>query len=95
MSISIFNHDASYFIFHRLKDLVALFECQITIGHQAIEEDLDVNFVIGTVYATDVIHEVRVNASTFECKLDTTALSHTKVTAFADDFSVYFTSIDT
>ena len=55
------------------------------VGHDRVEQDLDVDLVVGAVDAAGVVDRVGVDAAAAERELDPPALGEAEVAALADD----------
>ena len=55
------------------------------VGHDRVEQDLDVDLVVGAVDAAGVVDRVGVDAPAAERELDPPALREAEVAALADD----------
>src|SRR5258706_598278 len=72
---------------HLLEQLVALLRGQVALGHDVVEEDLDVDLMVGAVHAGGVVDRVVVDAAAGERELDAAALCQAEVAALTDDLA--------
>ena len=70
---------------HLRQQRVALLGGHVAVGHDRVEQDLDVDLVVGAVDAAGVVDRVGVDAPAAERELDPPALREAEVAALADD----------
>ena len=61
---------------------------------QVVQQDLDVDFVVGAVHAAGVVDEVGVELAAAERVLDAAALRQAEVAAFADHSAAQLLAVD-
>ena len=63
-------------------------------GDERVDEDLDVDLVVGAVHAGGVVHRVGVDVAAAEVELDAAALRDAEVAALADHLGAQLISVD-
>ena len=73
---------------------VALLGGQVAVGDHRVEQDLDVDLVVGAVDAAGVVDRVGVDPAAAERVLDAAALREAEVAALADDAAAQLAGVD-
>ncbi|MDQ1092969.1 hypothetical protein QE400_002382 [Xanthomonas sacchari] len=79
---------------HRRQQLVARVQGQLLGLHHVVEQDLDVDLVVGGVHAGRVVDEVGVEQHAGLRGLDAAQLGQAEVAAFADHLAAQFAAVD-
>ena len=79
---------------HLVEQLVALLHRQVAGGDGTVEQDLDVDLVVGAVDAGRVVDGVGVDQPAGERVLDAAALGEAEVAALDDDTAAQLDAVD-
>ena len=94
LAIVVVEHELRDFIGHRCEQLVALGHGQFFTLHFRVEQDFNVDLVIGGVYAGRVVDKIGVEQHTVQCGVDAAKLGQTEIAALAHYFAAQFTAVD-
>ncbi|MCY1514088.1 hypothetical protein D9M68_486160 [compost metagenome] len=78
---------------HRLEQLVALLVGHIALGHHPVEQDLDIDLVVGAVDAAGIVDKVGVHRATDRGELAATQLGGAQVAALGEDRAAQLAAI--
>ena len=62
-------------------------------GDQRVDQDLDVDLVVGAVDTGGVVESVGVDAAAGQVELDAAERGHTEIAAFTDDLGAHLVSV--
>ena len=79
---------------HLRQQRIARGKVEFARFYRLVQEDFDVDFVVGTVDAAGVVDGVGVQAHAVLGGFDAAALGHAEVAAFADDFRAHVAAVD-
>ena len=88
------EHQLCDLVGHLLEELVALLAGHVPVGDHPIEEDLDVDLVVGAVDAAGIVDGVGEDSATTPGELDAPALGDAEVSALADHGAAEILAID-
>ena len=94
LAVVVPQHQVGHFIGHRGQQLVASFEAQLLGLHHAIEQDLDVDFMVRRVHAGRVVDEVGIEQHAMLCGFDTAQLGQAQVAALAHHLATQLLAVD-
>jgi hypothetical protein len=92
--IAVLYHECAYLIGHLRDQEVPLLAGEIPLRHRGVQQDLDVDLVIGAVHACAVIDRIGVDAATGQGVFDTPALRQPEVAALPHHFAAQIPAID-
>jgi hypothetical protein len=88
------EHQLGHLVGHRLQQRVASLAVELAGRHQPVEQDLDVDLVVGAVHPGRVVDRVGVDLPVVPGELDAAALGQPEVAALADDLDAQFGGVD-
>src|SRR5690606_27803393 len=88
------EHQSRHFVGHILQQAVALLQGHLPGGHQLIEQDLDVDLLVGAADPAGVVDEVGVAGTAPQAVLNPAQLGHAEVAALAYHPGAHFAAID-
>ena len=88
------QHQVTNLLGHRGKLGVALVHRDLATAHGIVEQDLDVDLVVGGIHAGRVVDEVGVEQHALLRRLDAALLRHAEVAALADDPGAHVGTVD-
>ena len=94
LAIVVLQHQLGHIVSHLNQQLIALLLGQVAIGHHAVEQNLHVDLVVGTVHTTGIINKVGVQASAPKCILNPPQLRHAQVAALAHHLATQLRAVD-
>ncbi len=92
--IIVAQHQLGHFIGHFRQEFVARLQRDLAFAHLAVQQDLDVHLVVGTVDAGRIIDGVGVETHALFCRFDAPALGHAQVGAFTHDLGADLVAVD-
>ena len=94
LAVIVEQHQALDLVGHVDQQFIALFQGELALLDGSVQQDLDVDLVIGGVDAGRVVDEVGVEQAAGLGKLDAPALGETQISTFADDPAAQLPAID-
>src|SRR5262249_33126050 len=94
LKIVVPQHQRDDFIGHLLQQPIALGPGYPACINQRVEKDLDIDLVVGTVYARRVVDSVGIEPSTALGVLDSPLLGDAEIRAFANNTAAQLTCVD-
>ncbi len=94
LAVVVGQHETLDFVGHRRQLHVARVHAQFAALHRVVEQDLDVDLVVGGIHAGRVVDEVGVEQHAIERRLDAPALRAAEIAAFADELAAQFPAVD-
>ena len=88
------QHQLTDLVGHRQQQLGAIVGVHFARGDQRVDQDLDVDLVVGAVDARGVVQRVGVDPAAGQIELDAAARRHAEVAAFADHLGAHLISVD-
>ena len=88
------KHQLRNLVGHRLQQLFALVGLDLAGGDQRVDQDLDVDLVVGTVHAGGVVQRVGVDTSAGQIEFHASECRHPEIAAFADNLGAHLISVD-
>src|SRR5690554_6280314 len=88
------EHQSRYFVGHIHQQAVALLQGHLPGGHQLVEQDLDVDLLVGAADPAGVVDEVGVAGTAPQAVLNPAQLGHAEVAALAYHPGAHFAAID-
>ena len=79
---------------HRFQQLFAFVELDLAGGDQRLDQDFDVDLVVGTVHTGRVVHRIGIDPAAGQVELDPTQCGHAKIATFTDNFGAQLISVD-
>ena len=87
------EHHPCDFIGHVVEALIPLFAGHVSIADDAVQKDLDVDFVVRAVDAGGIVDGIRVDPASVLRELDSSRLRAAEIAAFSDDLAAQFVSV--
>ena len=87
------QHQPAHLVGHRHQQLGALVGPDLARGDQRVDQDLDVDLVVGAVDTGGVVHRVGVDAAAGQVELDAAERGDTEVAALADHLGAHLVSV--
>ncbi len=94
LAVVVHQHQPGDLVGHRRQQLVALFDGELLGAHHVVEQDLDVDLVVGGINAGGVVDEVGVEQHAVMRGLDAAELGHAQVAALAHDLAAQLAAVD-
>ena len=94
LAVVVAQHQLADFVGHRGELLVARVVGQLTTLHRIVQQDLDVDLVIGRIDTGRVVDEVGIEQHAMLRSLDATLLGEAEIAALADHLAAQFLAID-
>src|SRR5690625_7419194 len=88
------KYKVCYLVSHGEQQVGALLRLNAALSQHRVDEDFNVDFMVGGVDASGVINGVYIYADTVECSLDTAGLGCAQIAAFTNNFGTKLPSID-
>ena len=94
LEVVVAQHEVADFIGHFGEQFVALLLGQFAFFHGEIEQNLDIDFMVGAIDAGRVVDGVSAHAAAIQREFDAAELGHAEIAAFADHLAAQFAAID-
>ncbi len=94
LAVVVVQHQCGDILCHRLQQFIALFPGHVAGTNDFVEQDLDIDFVVGTVHTAGVIDKVGITATTVQGKFYPAQLGGAQIAALADHPAAQLPAID-
>ncbi len=94
LAVVVHQHQLAHLAGHRGQQFVALVHGELLGAHHVVEQNLDIDFVVGGIHTGRVVDEVGVEQHANLRSLDAAELGHAQVATLAHDLAAQFATVD-